>query len=175
MKTVQQLSEISGIRQGTLRPVILVLLSLVLSGCGKPDYKQIADDRVRDLLLDKFEKREAIPFFEQQGKFFDVQRETTVDRDVILPLLKRLAEVDRTEQWVMLHPGQTNTAIALMVRLPEDKGRVDRMAQRVQEADEQYAGMIVQQWGYEWLGLALVDKAGHEFLKKVDPSIDKQR
>jgi hypothetical protein len=156
---------------------VVVYLGLALSaaGCGKPDHKQIADDRVRNLLFDKFEKREAIPFFEQQGKFVDIDATTTVDRDVVLPLLKRLSEVQPTEQWVMLKPGQADTAVALLVRLPEDPETEDRMAEVVQQADDQYSGFIIQQWGYEWLGMALVDQTGFEFLKKVNPDVEKQR
>jgi hypothetical protein len=150
-------------------------LGLCAAGCGKSDYKQIADDRVRDLLFDKFEKRDAIPFFEQQGKLFDADATTTVDRDVILPLLMRLTEVQPTEQWVLLKPGQTDTAVALVVRLPEDLETEDRMAEVVQEADDRYAGFIIQQWGHEWLQMALVDQAGYQFLKKSNPDVDKQR
>jgi hypothetical protein len=161
-----------------MRGFVFVGLGLALLcavGCGKPDYKQIADDRVQNLLFDKYEKCEAIPFFERQGKFFDVDATTTVDRDVILPLLKRLTEVEQTEQWVMLKPGESDTAIALLVRLPDDPDTEERMAQAVQEADDQYSGFIIQQWGHEWLGMALVDQAGYEFLKKANPNVEKQR
>ena len=158
-----------------MRWFVFAGLGVALCGCGQPDYKQIADDRVQDLLFDKFERCEAIPFFEEQGKFFDVDATTTVDRDVILPLLRRLREVDQTEQWVLLRPGKADSAVALVVRLPENSHTVERMAQAVQEADDGYSGFIIQQWGHEWLGMALVDQAVYEFLKKANPDIDKQR
>jgi len=156
----------------------LILLSAavaICAGCGKPDYKRIADDRVQELLFDKYDRREAIPFFEERGQFFDVDATTSVDRDVVLPLLQRLAEVDRTEQWVMLKPGKTDAALALLVKLPDDPDVVDRMAEVVQEADDGFSGFIVQQWGYDWLQMALVDQAAYEFLKKTNPDIDQQR
>jgi hypothetical protein len=153
-----------------------VAMGLFAGGCGgKPDYKRIADDRVEELLFDRYERREAIPFFEERGHFFDADSTTSVDRDVVLPLLQRLAEVQRTEQWVMLKPGATDAALALLVKLPDDSDVVDRMAELVQEADDGFSGFIVQQWGYDWLQMALVDQAAYEFLKKTNPDIDKQR
>ena len=32
----------------------------------------------------------------------------------------------------------------------DDKQTVERMGQVVEEADERFPGLIVQQWGYEW-------------------------
>jgi hypothetical protein len=156
--------------------ILPVGIVLCAAGCGgKPDYKQIADDRVEQLLFDRYEKREAIPFFEERGQFFDTDATTAVDREVVLPLLRRLAEVDRTEQWVMLKPGKTDAALALLVQLPDDPDIVDRMAEVVQEADDGYSGFIIQQWGYDWLQMALVDQAAYQFLKKTNPDVDKQR
>ena len=153
-----------------------VAIGLFATGCGgKPDYKRIADDRVQELLFDQYERREAIPFFEERGHFFDADATTSVDRDVVLPLLQRLAEVQRTEQWIMLKPGTTDAALALLVKLPDDPDVVERMAEVVQTADDGYSGFIVQQWGYDWLQMALVDQAAYEFLKKTNPDIDKQR
>ncbi len=160
-----------------LRRFVFTFIGLALSiaGCGKPDYKQIADDRVRNLFFEKYEKCEAIPFFEQQGKFFDFDSTTSVDREVILPLLKRLLEVHHSEQWVLLRPGKADSAVALFIELADDEEVVERMAQAVQEADDAFSGFIVQQWGYEWLGIALVDESAYAFLKKADPHVDKQR
>jgi hypothetical protein len=61
----------------------------------------------------------------------------------------------------------------LFIELPDDEEIVEQMAQVVQEADDAYSRFIVQQWGYEWLGIALVDETAYAFLKKADPtSID---
>jgi hypothetical protein len=156
--------------------ILAVGFAMSIAGCsGRPDYKQIADDWVQVQYLDKFEKREAIPYFEGHGRLFDADSSTTVDRDVVLPLLKRLAEVAPTEQWVLLKPETTDTAVVLLVELPKDVATVDRMAQVVQDADDSFSGFIIQQWGYQWLGMNLVDQTAYEFLKKADPDVDKQR
>jgi hypothetical protein len=109
------------------------------------------------------------------GVAFAFDSTTSVDREVVLPLLKRLQEVYQSEQWVLLRPGNADSAVALFIELPDDEEVVERMAHVVQEADDAYSGFIVQQWGYEWLGIALVDETAYAFLKKVDPNVDKQR
>src|SRR5262252_7940424 len=89
-------------------------VTLCAAGCsGNPDWKAMGDDNVRDGLFATHERREAIPFFEQNGRYFDMDASTTVDRDVVLPLLKRLNEVAATEQWVMLRPEDKSWAGAL--------------------------------------------------------------
>src|SRR5258708_36483456 len=67
-------------RSWIMRGVVLLTLGAALSvtGCSnKPDYKLYADDRVREQLSGRFEKREAIPFFEDRGRFFFNDTATT--------------------------------------------------------------------------------------------------
>ena len=161
-----------------MRSFVSLCLGMVLcaAGCSRdPDWKEVGDDNIRENLFATHERREAIPFFEEKGRYFDMDASTTVDRDVVLPLLKRLSEVASTEQWVMIRPTAEDWAGALVIALPENTHTVDRMAQVVQEADEQFPGFIVQQWGHEWLAIDFVNQETYEFLKKSNPDIDKQR
>ena len=61
---------------------VTIILALLAVGCRK-DLKQIADDHVRNDMLQKYEKREAIPFFEQKGKYFDTDATTDVDQKAL--------------------------------------------------------------------------------------------
>ncbi len=149
-------------------------LTLCAAGCGK-DIQQIADQHVRADMLDKHDKCEALQFFDQHGQFFDADRTTHVDKDVVVPLLKRLKELAATEQWAMLRPEKKNSAYAVLIKLPPDPQLVDRMAEAVQDADDKFSGFILQQWGREWLLIDLVDQQAYEFLKKTNPDIDQQR
>ncbi len=149
-------------------------LALCASGCGK-DIQEIADQHVRKDMLDKHEKRAAIPFLEKQGQFFDLDGTTHVDREVVVPLLKRLKAIAATQQWAMLRPEKKNSAYGVLIELPKDPKIVDRMADAVQEADDKFSGFILQQWGHEWLLIDLIDQQSYEVLKKADPDIDKQR
>jgi len=150
-----------------------LLLAPCLAGC-RPDLKRIADDHVQANILEH-EKREAVPFFEEQGRLFDVDGSTNVDQQVVLPMLKQLQDVAATEQWVLLKPDKDDSAIAVLVQLPTDNEIVDRIADVVQAADDKFPGLILQQWGHEWLMMALIDQKAYEFLKKNKPDIEKQR
>jgi hypothetical protein len=151
-------------------------LALCAAGCNRtPDWKRAGDENITENLFATHERREAIPFFEQKGRYFDNDASTTVDRDVVLPLLKRLNGVAATEQWVVLRPEVENWAGGLVIGLPEDPQTVDQMAQVVQEADDAFPGFIIQQWGHEWLAIDFIDQETYEFLKKSNPAIDQQR
>jgi hypothetical protein len=151
-------------------------LGLVLgtSGC-RQDIQEIADQHVRKDMLDKHEKRDALPFLERHGQFFDVDDTTHVDRDVVVPLLKRLQELAPTPQWAILRPEKRNSAYAVLIELPKDPKLVDRMADAVQEANGKFSGLILQQWGHEWLMIDLIDQQSYETLKESNPDIDNQR
>ncbi len=150
--------------------------AVCVSGCGR-DWKKFGDEDVQKRLLSNHEKKEAIPFFEQNGYYYDSDpdEKTTVDRDIIVPLLRRLKEIAPTDQWIMLRHDDKNWAHALLIELPGDSATIDRMAAAVQEADDQFSGFILQQWGHEWLSIIPIDKDSYEFLKKNDPDLDKQR
>jgi hypothetical protein len=159
-----------------MRQLLFLSLAIALcaTGCRK-DFKAIGDQHVRKDFLDKHEKREALAFFEKNGTYFDMDNTTHVDREIVVPLLKRLHEIAPTEQWVVLKPGRKNSAYALLVQLPRDAHVVDRMADAVQEADDRFSGFILQQWGHEWLLMNLIDQKAYEYLKQDRPNIDKQR
>ncbi len=159
-----------------MREFLLAGVALILcaAGCGK-DYKVIADRNVEKLVSGQQKKREAIAFFEKGGRFFDFDQTSDIDRKVVLPLLGRIREIAVTEQLVLLDSNDENRAFALVVKLPHDAATVDRIAQAVEEADATFAGLILQQWGRDWLVMDLVDQATYEFLKKNNPDIDKQR
>ena len=148
--------------------------ALLSAGCGR-DIKQVADRHVDVDMLNKHEKRPAVPFFEKHGQFFDIDKTTNVDQEVVLPLLKRLNELAPTPQWVVMRPEKRDAAYGVVIGLPKDPKLVDRMAEAVQEADDKFDGLILQQWGYEWLLINLIDKQTYETLKKSNPTIDQQR
>ena len=161
-----------------MRPAIFIIaiLSIMSSmGCGT-DYKAVGDEDVETRLLKSLDKKEAIPFFEQKGYYFDFDPEakTKVDHEIVLPLLKRLQEIAATDQWAMLRDDNKNWALALIIKLPSDRKKVDLMVAAVQEADDRFPGYILRQWGHHWLSIDLIDNETYEYFKKSDPDFDKQ-
>jgi hypothetical protein len=162
-------------RQST-RPSLGALLGLALLAAGcQNDIKDFADRHVQNDMLDKHEKREAILFFEQSGQFFDLDGKTHVDREIVLPLLKRLKELAPTDQWAMLRPERTNSSYAVLIGLPSEPQIVDQMAEAIQEADDKFSGFILQQWGHRWLLINLIDQRTFEYLKTSNPDLENQR
>lgn len=163
-------------RSPVMRSIMPLVLGWVLcaSGCGK-DYKKVADRMVEQNLLKQEGRCEAIGFFEQGGHLFDQDDTTTVDRDVVLPMLKQVRETARTGQWVVPQSNNPKQALALLIELPDDKATVDRMAKDVEAADDKFSGLILQQWGHQWLSLDLIDQETAEFFKRTDPDLERQR
>lgn len=157
----------------TTRLAALVLILGTL-GC-RPDYKRTADDLVEETYLGSEQRCNAIPFFEDGGRYFDDDDSTAVDREILLPLLKQLHDVARSQQWVVPHKDDAKRAFAILIELPHDKVLFDKMAKRVEEADARFPGLILQQWGHRWLSLDFVDEEQAEFFKRADPTIERQR
>jgi hypothetical protein len=153
---------------------LCVCLAAIAAGCQR-DMKNYADDHVRKDMLALHEKREAVPFLEKRGQFYDLDNTTHVDLEVVVPLLKKLNDIARTEQWAMIRPEKKDSAYGMLIGLPKDPKVVDRMAEAVQEADDKFDGFILQQWGHEWLVISLIDQQSYETLKKSNPDIDNQR
>ena len=148
--------------------------TLFAAGC-RNDIKDFADRHVQTDMLDQHEKREAITFLENKGQFFDLDSNTHVDREVVLPLLKRLKELAPTEQWAMLRPEDKHSAYGMLIALPAESKIVDEMADAVQEADDKFSGCILQQWGHRWLLINLIDQQTLEYLKQANPDLENQR
>jgi hypothetical protein len=72
-------------------------------------------------------------------------------------------------------PEKKDSAYGLLIGLPKDPKTVDRMADAVQEGDDKFSGLILQQWGHEWLVINLIDQQSYETLKKSNRDIDNQR
>ncbi|HET6326434.1 MAG TPA: hypothetical protein VFG04_17295 [Planctomycetaceae bacterium] len=144
-------------------------------GCQNSDLQEFADRHVQQDMLDKHDKREAIPFLEERGRFYDIDETTHVDREIVLPLLKRLKELAPTEQWAMLEPEKAKSCYGVLIGLPDDSGIIDQMADAVQSADDKFSGFILQQWGHRWLLINLIDERTFESLKASNPDIEHQR
>ena len=149
-------------------------LALFAGGCGS-DIQEIADLHVQRDMLDKHERCEAIAFLERRGRFYDFDGTTQVDREIVLPLLKRLKELAPSDQWALLRPEKPNSCYGILIALPDDRAIVDRMAAAVQEADDRFSGFILQQWGHRWLLINLIDQQTFEHLKELNPDIETQR
>ena len=154
---------------------LALLATVCISGCGGRDIKQVADQSVETDILAGAQKVDAVDFFEKGGTYYDDEDATGVDREILLPMLKRLLEVFPSEQWVVPREEEPTRAYAVLITLPDDKNVEDAMAKVVEAADDKFDGLILQQWGHRWLSIDFLDAETVEFLKKSDPDLEKQR
>src|SRR5262249_32787429 len=144
------------------------------AGCGR-DLKEFADQQVENNLLATHERREAIPFFENHGRFFDIDETTTVDPDVVLPLLKRLTDVARTEQWAIMRPDEKDWAFALLVNLHRNPQSGEEGGGVVEVAAAGFPGLILKKGGQECFSRDLIKKKTYDLKKKPDRVFARRR
>ena len=155
--------------------ILTVLLALV-SGCSQ-DLQRTADTMVAYEFLRDGTHVRAIPFFLDSGRYYEQETSdsTSVDQQIVLPMLKDLNALCPLAQWVVPDKKDPKLAFAVLVELPDDTIKVDAMAKIVESADAKFDGMILQQWGHKWLSLDFIDQETAEFFKQDDPDFDKQR
>lgn len=89
------------------------------------------------------------------GKHHDVDGRTQVDRDHVLPLVRRLKKEFQVKCHAVIFDDDTRTfASEILVRLPADSSTRSKIKQMIDAADAKYPGSIKQQWGRKWLGIS---------------------
>ena len=141
------------------RLVILAMLSLA-GGCGQGiDAKADLDDLINRVWLVDFEIRDAIEHLETGGTHYDYLESdgTTVDADLVLPLLIRLRDELQVEILAVLET-EENWAWALLVRLPANPLARQRIEAAVRETDANFDGDVSMEWGYQWLAIDFLEE-----------------
>jgi hypothetical protein len=134
---------------------MLMVLNLTLFGCGQGiDSKAHLDGLINDIWLVDFDTRDAIEYLQNGGTHYDYIESdgTTVDADVVLPLLTRLRDEFQTEIVAVLET-EMNWAWVLLVKLPANPVARQQIDDVVQEAANAFEGVISTEWGYQWLAI----------------------
>lgn len=148
----------SGLRLTLCTAAVLATFS---AGCPQGvDDKADLDSLVNDVWLVDFETQNAIQYLEQGGTHYDDMPNsgTQVDAEVVLPLLVRLRDEFDAETTAVLETSEP-WAWVLLIRLPADPVTRQQIESAVQEADDSFEGVIVTQWGYQWLAINVDDAA----------------
>jgi hypothetical protein len=154
---MRQAKSVPPIQTASSRFAILAVLSLA-AGCGQGiDSRSHLDDLINSVWLVDFETRNAIEYLETGGAHYDYLESdgTTVDADVVLPLLKRLQDEFQVETLAVLETDQ-NWAWVLLVRLPANPLARQQIEAAVRESS---AGFDVSlEWGYQWLAIDFIEE-----------------
>jgi hypothetical protein len=138
-----------------------------VAGCGSSAINDpVALDKQieKDWMPDR-EMVDAISFLEGGGKYEDFDEASTIDQTCVLPLLKRFRDELSLSPRALLEDPQL--AMAILVEVPEDASRRTRLRKMLQEADESFSGLLMDNWGQKWLSLDFLDDNEVAALKKA--------
>lgn len=108
--------------------------------------------------IQQFDKTNAIEFLENGGLFMNARvRDGKLDEEVVLPLLKRIKEETGIEPLASLMPDSNKIAGMMLVNLPADPAKLERLKQIFVEADDAYEGPILRNYGDLWMHFELMD------------------
>lgn len=137
-----------------------LLAALALSGCSLEDPKADLDDLVDRIWMEDWEHQDAIEFLEKGGHCYNdglEGRTPGVDRDLLLPFLKRIKEENQADPVAILDENDSNWAWAIVIRLPDNSADRKAISRATREMDEKFPGTVDEEWGHEWLSITLLD------------------
>jgi hypothetical protein len=148
-----------------LRMFLCCTAIAAISGCSLAglgfDPKQVVDEMVEDdmLGLNQDKKIPAVEFFEKGGKHYEVMGRgegSNVDRNLVLPLMKRLRDEFKAEP-IVLVPDDAEYCWEIVVKLPAGAAARAGIAKAISETDAKFAGEIAADWGHKWLAFNFQD------------------
>ena len=149
----------------------LAALSLVcLVGCGEPeiDLEELVDRRVDEEWMQPGMYVDAGPFFAKGGHYYDhpdMEDRPKLDEPHIIPLLTKLREEFDLPQYVILDEQSPGVAWAVVMKLPPGNGARQAIREFLDNADKDFPGMILQEWGEDWLSIDFLNEEEEKFVR----------
>jgi hypothetical protein len=148
---------------------ILLFLALLLScGCFEEDYFEVVDAKVTKEWMRPGMYTDAIEYFENGGNYFitDDSQGLDLDRQGIVPFLKELKKEFGTEQYAILLE-EEDYAWGVVMKMPQVSNAQERVADFVEESQAAFPGMIITEWGYDWVSFDFLDEAGADVVRRA--------
>jgi len=150
--------------------VAAALTLLCLTSCGEPeiDLEELVDRRVDEEWMQPGMYVDAGPFFEEGGHYYDhpeMEDRPQLDEQHIIPLLTELREEFDLPQYVVLDDQTPGVAWAVVMKLPPGSGARQALHEFLDNADKQFPGMILQEWGQEWLSIDFLNEEEEKFVR----------
>lgn len=166
-------------RRRVERQLLVVVILLVSIGCGSTaitDAKAL-DVQIEEKWMPNHQMVDAIPFFEGGGHYEDYGE--SIDQPHVLPLMKRFRDELSLKPMAILEDPQL--AMAIVIEIPNDAAQRTRMRKMLQEADDAFPGLLMDNWGQKWLSLDFLDDNEVTMLKnskvfeKIQGELEYQR
>ena len=150
------------------RRLLLAVVALgMFSGCGSSEVSdpKALDTQIEEQWMAGREKVDAIEFLEKNGQYenMELPEESQVDQFYVLPLLKKVRdELSLKPVAVLL---DSERALAVLVPIPTASAPRNRLRDFVRDADEGFAGLLLDNWGEKWLSLDFLSEREVEVFK----------
>ncbi len=176
----------------TLQWASAVLL-LAISGCDR-DYEAELDAKVTQQWMRPGMFVDAIEYLESGGHYHnsddDPPGAQNLDQQAILPFLKALREEFGQDLYAILveadedapandrgdqgdaagqhTPPLDELAWGFVMKLPNDEANRKRFEDYLESARQDFPGMILEQWGHEWISLDFIDEEQAQFVREAE-------
>lgn len=147
-------------------PCVFVFM---ICGCSDPaiqDAKDL-DQQIEKRWMTDRQSVEAIPFLQQGGHYENIGApdEIAVDQSFLLPFLIRLRdEINLKPQALLETPEQ---AMAVIIEIPAESARRNQLRKVLQEADDAFPGLLMDNWGLTWVSIDYLDDREVDVLKRA--------
>lgn len=137
---------------------ILVLL-VTAAGCGSDfDNKASLDAQIEAEWFENRQLADAVSFFENGGVYEDSGEpgDPAIDQPTVLPLVRQLRDtLELDVQVVIEEPGE---AFALLIAIPKDESKHQQIRDMLNQADEEFFGVVMHNWGHRWISLDFLNE-----------------
>ncbi len=142
-----------------------ILLILLVEGCGssEPTGIQEADSapethdaQVVSTWMPGRETTDAVEFLEGGGVYESLLTDVDIDKVHLLPLLRRFRDEFGLTPVALLDDPEV--AFAVIVDISKLEGPKGNVVDAIEEADNDFSGLILDKWGEQWLTIDMMDE-----------------
>lgn len=147
----------------------IVVTTAACLGCGSsPVHDTITlDQQIEEQWIAQRTVVDAIPFLERGGHYEDqeIEKGVSIDKQYVLPLIKQFRDELSLKPLAVLDDPQF--AMAILLELPQDTVQRQKIGHILQQADEAFPGLLMDNWGQKWLSLDFLDERELGALQKA--------
>jgi hypothetical protein len=153
--------------------LVLLLPPLLAVGCGKDDYESDVDFRITQEWMQPGMYVDAIEYLETGGQYDAMAMPDTasLDQTAILPFLQRLKTEFDPEQYAILVEDEPY-CWGIVVKIPEQPAQRQRFQEFLAREDAAFPGMILQEWGHEWVSLDFLNEQAAAVIREGEAAAD---
>ncbi len=152
---------------------VTVALPLCGLGCAR-DYEAEIDAKVTQKWMQPGMYVDAVEYLESGGHYYDgddIPGNPDLDSEAIVPFLKDLKQEFGQQQYAILVEDDDH-AWSIVMKLPLDTSDRQRFEDYLESSRESFPGMILEEWGHEWITFHFLDEEQAEFVREAEAAAE---